>query len=85
MPAHGLASIPLAAQTSPLQRIANDGTAYDQPPTHDEAKGRSYLVECQQFCQSRKAQREHGTERASRYSTELRPEAGQRRVDPIVW
>jgi hypothetical protein len=70
--------------TSPPERIANDGTAYDQPPTHDEAKGRRHLVECQQLCQARKAQREHKTERASRYSAEPRADAGQRRADPII-
>ena len=63
--------------TSPPEPIANDGTACDQPPTHDEAKGRRHLAECQQSCQARKAQREHEAERASRYSAEPRADVGQ--------
>jgi hypothetical protein len=77
-------SVPLTASTSPPERIANDGTAYEQSPGYDEAEGRGYGVERQQSCQPRKAQREHEAERASRYSTEPRADAGQRRADPII-
>jgi len=45
----------LAMQTSSLERIANDGTASDQSPTRDEAKGRGCGVEGQHSCQSGQA------------------------------
>jgi hypothetical protein len=70
--------------TSPLERLANDGTADDQSPAHDEAKGRGHGVECQLSCQSRQAQREQEAERAGRGSFEPRADPGQRRADPII-
>jgi hypothetical protein len=72
------------APTSPLERIANDETASDQSAAGDDAKGRNYGVGAQQSCQSRKRQREHETERASRYSFEPGANAGQRQADPII-
>jgi hypothetical protein len=68
----------------PVERLANDGTADDQAPAHDEAKGRGHGIECQLSCQSRQAQGEHEAERAGHYSFEPRADPGQRRADPII-